>query len=145
MISENNIEVQWISQSTFQPFMYCNDYIICITYFKTQMEAKSLDMFKMAYSSSPCTFSYLSWCILCRNYIMTCTSWKLRFLINWISMNIEWMCFWNQEVEIKRLNNLIKTEVFVIYTYFTNIGDLRIYALTMYIRIIFGSIFYFLF
>lgn len=41
--------------------------------------------------------------------------------------------FLNKEVEIKRLNNLIKTEVFVVYMYFTNTGDICIYASTIYI------------
>lgn len=43
--------------------------------------------------------------------------------------------FLNKEVEIKRLNNLIKTEVFVVYMYFTNTGDICIYASTIYIYI----------
>lgn len=53
--------------------------------------------------------------------------------------------FLNKEVEIKRLNNLIKTEVFVVYMYFTNTGDIYMHLcinhIHIFIRLIFGSIF----
>lgn len=49
MITGNNIDLIFIFNLSWKPFMYFNDYTYMYYFFKTKMETQSLDMFKIAY------------------------------------------------------------------------------------------------